>query len=101
MPSVHADHREAFRRRAGMRETELMALVMVLSGYAVTSKPVPTREIRANLLAWENNTSGANVLAALERRGWVREAGRNGNEKLWVPTARGWQFLGLLPRKAA
>lgn len=93
--------RISWRERAGMTESECRVLCVVLSGYAVHGKPVASTEIRDKLRAWGEPYNIGKELAFVARRGWIRAVGKIGCEYAWTPTLRGWQILGLSPRKAA
>jgi hypothetical protein len=102
MPSVL---QTTWSRRVGMNMESTKVLIAILSGYRVFGRPVLSQEIRQFLrdIGEIPSAHGTRAIAALERRGWIRAVARVERQIAYVPTARGWQILGLenRPSRAA
>ncbi len=105
-PEVLRDER--CQRETGLRHAELVALIAVVTAYALDQQPTTGKEVAALVDQVDEHTSGptaASWLLQLTRKGWLRVARWRGNTALYEPTRLALQkcdeWIGRMESDAA
>ena len=92
-----------------LRPAQLEILIAMMAAHACAAAARVYPGVRAVALAGDDPSEAALIapvermcghvaghdMAILERKGWVEQAGKSGNRKLWRPALRAWRKLGF------